>query len=518
MPRVAALRGGLWGYKNRKPIGAEENRSNRSRTDESGGGRVRVSVPQTTSPRAGEWRDSAQPSADLPWPNNKHKRLHLHLSYGLSVLALLAFGAWYGLFSWQATQRVTLMRFSLLSEVIANTADATFEHYHVALRLLGHELAHARGWKHPERARARLQRFQRAYPDVASVNLIRPDGQIVASNVVPPGHRLPDFHLNLDLWPGLHRAETRRGLIVARPVYGPLIHHWVIPLRYTVRAPSGVPRFVLTAPLRLREEEAQWRRLPLARAPLQGLMIGLTRDDGYLEELWPVPRQSDFKALYGRPAGRMLVRVLRAHLSAHQGHFRGTLGNSLGPVPLLGAYRRLAHYPMTVFIAAPVHSIVGLWWRRTRLLFALIGLMLGASGGFYLWILSRERAADARQAQAMARLAYQAHYDALTGLLNRRGLQEMLEREHARAEHRHQPYSLLLVDLDYLKLINDGYGHEMGDRVLVQIAGALSETLREGDSAGRWGGDEFLCLLQDTDAPAAHPVAEHLQERCQRRC
>ncbi|MDE2090018.1 MAG: bifunctional diguanylate cyclase/phosphodiesterase, partial [Gammaproteobacteria bacterium] len=87
------------------------------------------------------------------------------------------------------------------------------------------------------------------------------------------------------------------------------------------------------------------------------------------------------------------------------------------------------------------------------------------------------------------------------------------EREHARAQRHHQPYSLFLLDVDYLGLINDGYGHEVGDRVLAQVGEAVRKVLRADDWVGRWGGDEFLCLVPETGPEAALPVVERLRER-----
>ncbi|MDA8362891.1 MAG: bifunctional diguanylate cyclase/phosphodiesterase [Gammaproteobacteria bacterium] len=103
--------------------------------------------------------------------------------------------------------------------------------------------------------------------------------------------------------------------------------------------------------------------------------------------------------------------------------------------------------------------------------------------------------------------------DPLTGLLNRRGFREVLMREHARAVRNHEAYSLFVVDVDHFKLFNDGYGHSVGDRALAQVAGALRQTLRAHDWAGRWGGDEFLCLLPGVDSETAWSVVQRLRHQ-----
>ncbi len=114
------------------------------------------------------------------------------------------------------------------------------------------------------------------------------------------------------------------------------------------------------------------------------------------------------------------------------------------------------------------------------------------------------------QADARTVLRRQATEDALTGLPNRYRLREELERVHAVAARHGRAYSLVMFDLDRFKEINDRHGHDAGDRVLVAAADATSSTIRGGDIACRWGGDEFLVLLPETGLAAAAALAERL--------
>lgn len=112
---------------------------------------------------------------------------------------------------------------------------------------------------------------------------------------------------------------------------------------------------------------------------------------------------------------------------------------------------------------------------------------------------------------ANRRLAEQASRDPLTGLYNRGYLHEVLEREMARAIRYGDVLSLLMVDLDEFKDVNDEFGHASGDDVLREVARMLRPGLRDGDVLARYGGDEFCVLLPNTDAPAALVVAERLR-------
>jgi diguanylate cyclase len=104
-----------------------------------------------------------------------------------------------------------------------------------------------------------------------------------------------------------------------------------------------------------------------------------------------------------------------------------------------------------------------------------------------------------------------ANNDGLTGLQNRRRTTERLETEVARSRRYGVPLSIALCDVDHFKQVNDRFGHNMGDEVLVRVAHQLQNTLREVDLVGRWGGEEFLVLLPDTDQAGAKVVGERLR-------
>ena len=114
--------------------------------------------------------------------------------------------------------------------------------------------------------------------------------------------------------------------------------------------------------------------------------------------------------------------------------------------------------------------------------------------------------------QALATIRELAQVDELTRLGNRRHIIEMLVIEQGRSQRSGQPLSVVLVDLDHFKAINDRHGHAVGDAVLREFAGALRTGLRESDAAGRWGGEEFLLLLPQTPAAAAAVLVDRLRD------
>src|SRR5437879_10755969 len=100
-------------------------------------------------------------------------------------------------------------------------------------------------------------------------------------------------------------------------------------------------------------------------------------------------------------------------------------------------------------------------------------------------------------------LEHRSVTDPLTGLFNRYHFEATLKREAARCLRHRSPLSLLLLDVDGLKAVNDRWGHQRGDQMLARVAGAIRDSLRGCDTASRYGGDEFAVLRPDTDARAA---------------
>ena len=116
-----------------------------------------------------------------------------------------------------------------------------------------------------------------------------------------------------------------------------------------------------------------------------------------------------------------------------------------------------------------------------------------------------------QNAQLHAEVQKQAITDTLTGVYNRRGLFELGRREVERAHRFHRPLAAMLLDIDLFKNINDEHGHLTGDRVLANFSGRCFQELRQIDLLGRYGGDEFVALLPETDLESARLVAERIR-------
>ena len=110
------------------------------------------------------------------------------------------------------------------------------------------------------------------------------------------------------------------------------------------------------------------------------------------------------------------------------------------------------------------------------------------------------------------KLSYLAEHDPLSGLLNRRAFNGIVEHELLRFQRTQQPLCLLLLDLDHFKTVNDRFGHPLGDVVIKRVATLLSSQVRSLDSLARLGGEEFMLLLVDCDREHGLQIAEHLRQ------
>ena len=142
-------------------------------------------------------------------------------------------------------------------------------------------------------------------------------------------------------------------------------------------------------------------------------------------------------------------------------------------------------------------GVVAVKWFNIVVVF----LMFSALGRFYVGMVAR----------AEKRLHELATRDPLTGLFNRRHFQSMSDHAVAHARRAEEGVAIVIADIDLFKHVNDAHGHDAGDKVLVRVSELMHQVFRDQDILARWGGEEFLMLLPDTDADGAAAAAERLR-------
>jgi len=176
------------------------------------------------------------------------------------------------------------------------------------------------------------------------------------------------------------------------------------------------------------------------------------------------------------------------------------------PTPGGGAASALALLSNIVFAGAPIGQLA----------LAPTSRGLSRADERLLTVLTTELAGPLQMTELHEDARRLASTDSLTGLLNRRAFLDGLERERSRADRHGFPLSLILIDVDHFKRINDQHGHASGDLVLRGIADALLRVARRSDYVGRWGGEEFVLALPQTSGAGAMVAAERLRVGVQR--
>lgn len=112
----------------------------------------------------------------------------------------------------------------------------------------------------------------------------------------------------------------------------------------------------------------------------------------------------------------------------------------------------------------------------------------------------------------MERMEWASKTDSLTGLYNRRYIMERMENEFISYKRNKKKFSLIIADIDFFKRINDTFGHDCGDRVLKVVSKGLQDAVREQDFISRWGGEEFLILLPETEIEGGRILADRIRK------
>lgn len=175
--------------------------------------------------------------------------------------------------------------------------------------------------------------------------------------------------------------------------------------------------------------------------------------------------------------------------------------------------KQLGSYPLVLVVGFSTETAMEGWMKQTAILAALT-LLTSAVG---IWLVLALQRSLTRQFAVEAELQNLATTDALTGLPNRRAFDAHIEREWLRASRESTVLSLLLVDLDRFKVINDTLGHSAGDELLRLVATEIRGSVqRPGDLGARYGGEEFAIILPGTDLPGAITFAERVRASIER--
>lgn len=295
-----------------------------------------------------------------------------------------------------------------------------------------------------------------------------------------------------------HRQHNEPSMQVGGPFQNySNFNDWCITFSRRMSGPNGEFMGVATSAMRVAYFKNLFKNLNIG----ENSSISLVNTQGIL-----VARQPDFQ-------GKDLVGAdfsqrpnFQRMLKEENGSFSGTSG--LDNIQRLYTYSRVGDLPLVVVVAQSLEEVYTIWRRNVLMVGTATGLL--CIGIMWLTLLlCRELRLRHR---AEAELAEMASTDVLTGLPNRRRLDQAMKQEWALALRSGQPLSLLMIDVDHFKDFNDRHGHHGGDEALRRVAQTLSDTIRRpADLAARYGGEEFMVVLPATDLAGARMMAEKIR-------
>ena len=294
------------------------------------------------------------------------------------------------------------------------------------------------------------------------------------------------------------RKKPDIGLYISRPFMARCVcdDQWRIAFSRRISGPDGRFLGVAVASMRLSYFHQLFSSLNIG----SNSTINLINQQGILLAQYPMLELDMIdKDLSQRPN---VARMLKER----DGSFRGV--SSVDHQERLYTFSSVGDLPLIVAVALSTEDIFA-QWKRAALLISLATGVLCIGLLWLSWMLSKELRRRHRAEQVLSELAAT---DALTGLANRRTLDQRLRQEWDRAQRSTEPLTLLMIDVDHFKAFNDRHGHHGGDAALRTVAQVIEDNIRRpADLAARYGGEEFAVVLPHTDAKGAWVIAEHIR-------
>ena len=223
-----------------------------------------------------------------------------------------------------------------------------------------------------------ISRFRKLHSGLYNVSLLREDGKTLLNGNIPYSPDLPTFANEPSFI--RFREETRteaEQLNIGQPLISAVGKRWIIPLRQEIRNREGKTVFILSATMLVDVLENFWKEAPFT----QTSSLGLMRDDGFLISRYPAPPNMDLHEIFDKPRTGAIITHLKKERFPDHGYLEGT--SSLDGVNYLQAFRRLEHFPLTLFVAIPMPYIHAEWWNKVKIPFIMLAFVF--IGGCFIY-------------------------------------------------------------------------------------------------------------------------------------
>ncbi|SDR42755.1 diguanylate cyclase (GGDEF) domain-containing protein [Pseudomonas grimontii] len=334
-----------------------------------------------------------------------------------------------------------------------------------------------------------------AAPFKGEVLLLDANGAVIADSSTL--HPTPRNFASRDYFQ-VHAKDAQAGLFISRPfqIHCDCDQVWRMAFSRRVSGPNGEFAGVAVATMRLAYFDQLFNTLTIGNSS----SVNLLNTKGILLAQQPLlERDMIDKDLSERPNFKRILRE-------GSGSFQAL--SAISGKERLYTFTNVGELPLIVVVALSSEDVFAPWKRAALLTGGATGIL--CIGLLWLtWMLRRELRRRYRAERVLSELAAT---DALTGLANRRILDERLRLEWDRAQRSLEPLTVLMIDVDHFKAFNDRHGHHGGDAALRTVAQVIGANIRRpADLAARYGGEEFAVVLPHTDAKGAWVIAEHIR-------
>jgi diguanylate cyclase (GGDEF)-like protein len=388
-----------------------------------------------------------------------------------------------------------------LARVIEEQAHGSLNAVDVTLASVARSMQFLPGRQKPRDPdiNALLRGNVRNLPFVRAIWILDANGNMIHDSDNLPGH----YNLAQREYFRVHRDNPSLGLYVGPPIVSPL-GVWFMGTSRRINNPDGSFAGVVGAAVEPRYFEQFYASIKVGKTGI----LSLLRPDGTL-----IARAPSAKGLLGK-ALNPAPKFVSLQAAADSGSYRSV--SSIDGIERVYAYRKVPTWPIVALVGLGEQESLASW-RGIALAnglaaFAFICLIAWLG---YLILRELDRRSvfnrTLREAQLLlessnrelgfsnSQLKRAAHYDALTGLPNRVLLADRLQQAMNNSVRRSQSLAVAYLDLDSFKVVNDKYGHSIGDQLLITIAQRMNDALRDGDTLARIGGDEFVAVCVDLE-------------------
>lgn len=307
----------------------------------------------------------------------------------LLVLAYVGVASWY---AWADERAAAVRMLAAIADLEARAIDGYFSHLEVDLQDTAEALPTAAdGGLDLERAFVQVKRLRALHPELFNVTLISPAGDILLTAKSAPGSTRATLADEASFQRYLDEVKQGKAVVIGQPLVAVINKVAIVPLRYAAKDGQGRLRFILSANLPHAYLSSFWLDAPITAKAA----IGLVRDNGYLLSRFPVPALLTLNQIYGQPRTGALISHLQQHGFPEHGSVQGP--SSLDGPDFLTTFRRLPHYPVSVFVTMPMTEVWSDWWARVSIGYLSLLLLLAGTAVAYRLALRRQRTWDAEQ-------------------------------------------------------------------------------------------------------------------------